>query len=129
MGGGPNDGPRAVLPSFETFQAARIEFAREVANLADAKGTHIVDGQEEVIGHLEASYHLLADMRPLVNDQSAAVRENAMLAMGKLANLSDKLHAEVSDDDTIAATIKWAATDGDLCCTIQRSSCWTQRTN
>jgi len=110
MGGGPNDGPRAVLPSFETFQAARIEFAREVANLADAKGTHIVDGQEEVIGHLEASYHLLADMRPLVNDQSAAVRENAMLAMGKLANLSDKLHAEVSDDDTIAATISTIST-------------------
>ena len=58
-------------------------------------GTYEVDGPEKVVSTLEASYHLLDDMRPLVNDQSAAVRENAMLAMGRLCGLSSKLKEQI----------------------------------
>jgi hypothetical protein len=105
MGAGPN----AVLPVFETFQSARVEFAREVAKLADSKpthGTYEVDKSEKVLAALEQSFHLMGDMMPLVNDQSAAVREHAMLAVGRLSGLSSKLHTQASNGDTIlAATI------------------------
>ena len=112
-GGGPN----AVLPVFEAFQAARIEFAQEVAKLALPNdphkgastyapgGTYEVDGAEKVLQALEASYHLLEDMRPLVNDQSTAVRENAMLAMGRLCGLSSKLHSAISEEETLTAAV------------------------
>ena len=110
-------GPNAVLPAFEAYQAARVEFAQEVAKLAlpddplapnaaaAPGGTYEVDGPEKVLATLEASYNLLPDMRPLVNDQSAAVRENALLAMGRLSNLSTKLQEQISEEDTLAATV------------------------
>ena len=110
-------GPNAVLPAFEAYQAARIEFAREVARLAlpndpnAAKtvsapgGTYEVDGAEKTIQALEASYHLLDDMRPLVTDQSAAVRENALIAMGRMSDISSKLHDGISEEETIKSTV------------------------
>jgi hypothetical protein len=61
------------------------------------------------LGALEASYHLLNDMQPLVNDQAPAVRENAMVAMGRLGRLSDKLHEQIAGEDTIDASIKTIA--------------------
>ena len=66
-------GPNAVLPAFEDFQRARVEFAQEVAKLALPEdpladktatapgGTYEVDGREKVVATLEASYNLLAD--------------------------------------------------------------------
>ena len=110
-------GTAAVLPVFEAFQRARVEFAQEVAKLALPNdphatknvsapgGTYEVDGAEKVLATLEASYHLLDDMRPLVTDQSGPVRENAMLAMGRLSSLSSTLHGQISEDETLGATV------------------------
>ena len=73
-------------------------------------GTYEVDGREKVVATLEASYNLLADMRPLVNDLSPAVRENALLAMGRLSNLSSKLQQQIAEEDTLGATISGIST-------------------
>ena len=110
-------GTHVVLPVFEAFQSARVEFAQEVAKLAlpntgsaantgTPGGTYEVDGPAKVLAALEASYHLLDDMRPLVTDQSASVRENAMLAMGRLSGLSSKLSMQISEDDLLSAAIR-----------------------
>jgi hypothetical protein len=117
-------GTTAVLPAFEDFQRARVEFAQEVAKLAlpdDPRaaqistapgGTYEVDGPEKVVSTLESSYNLLADMRPLLNDLSPAVRENALLAMGRLSNLSTKLQQQIAEEDTLGATISAIAAGG-----------------
>lgn len=116
-GGTMGQGTAAVLPVFEAFQHARVEFAQEIAKLAlpnDPRaskmvsapgGTYEVEGTEKVLATFEASYHLLDDMRPLVNDQSAAVRENAMLAMGRLCGLSSTLHEQISEEETLGAAV------------------------
>jgi len=108
-------GKDVVLPAFEAYQQARAEFAHEVARLALPNGsdqsaaapggTYEVDGPEKVVSALEGSYHLIAEMRPLTIDQSPAVRENALIAMGRLSNVSKKLQGGIVAEDTLAAAI------------------------
>ena len=110
-------GKDVVLPAFAAFQAARVEFAQEVAKLAlppdpANKGsragelsTYEVDGPEKVLEALEASFLLAPEMRSLLNDIAPTVRENAMLAVGRLCGLSDKLHAELAGDDTLLSSV------------------------
>lgn len=110
-------GPDVVLPAFAAFQAARVEFAQEVARLAlpadpaasanatAPGGTYEVDGPEKVLAALEASFTLMPEMRALLNDLAPAVRENAMLAVGRLCGLSHRLHGEIAEADTLGVTI------------------------
>ncbi|KOO25325.1 axoneme central apparatus [Chrysochromulina tobinii] len=109
-------GKDVVLPAFAAFQRARVEFAQEVAKLAlpagealvsknAASGTYETDGAEKVLSTLEASFNLMPEMRSLLTDVAPTVRENAMLAVGRLCGLSDKLHGQVADPTLLDATI------------------------
>ena len=110
-------GPDQVLPCMAAFQAARVEFAQEVAKLAlpddpaacrsagAPGGTYEVDGPEKVLATLEASFTLMPELRALLNDLAPTVRENAMLAVGRLGRLSDNLNAQIAEEDTLGAAI------------------------
>jgi len=109
-------GKDVVLPAFAAFQAARVEFAQEVAKLAlpegkgiasknATSGTYEVDGSEKVLGALEASFNLMPELRALLTDVAPTVRENAMLAVGRLCGISDMLHGQVADPTLLDATV------------------------
>uniref|UniRef100_A0A7S2CLM5 Armadillo repeat-containing protein 8 n=1 Tax=Haptolina brevifila TaxID=156173 RepID=A0A7S2CLM5_9EUKA len=111
-----------VLPAFAAFQAARVEFAQEVAKLAlpadpvasrnatAPGGTFEVDGPEKVLAALEASFSLMPELRALLDDLAPAVRENAMLAIGRLCGLSDKLHGQIAEIDTLGVAVSTIGT-------------------
>jgi hypothetical protein len=115
-------GPDSVLPAFAAFQAARVEFAQEVARLALPSdpaasknasapgGTYEVDGPEKVLGALEASFTLMPELRTLLSDLAPSVRENAMLAVGRLCGLSDQLHGQFAEVNTLNAAVSTVAT-------------------
>ena len=90
-------GPHVVLPVMESFQAARLDFAMEIAKLGvppDSAGVNVPGGSyetqatEKVLASLEASTTLADDLIPLVDDLAPSVRQCAMIALGRLCTLS-----------------------------------------
>ena len=74
-------------------------------------GTYEVDGPEKVLATLEASFTLMPELRALLNDLAPTVRENAMLAVGRLGRLSDNLNAQIAEEDTLGAAITTPVND------------------
>ncbi|KAL1514803.1 hypothetical protein AB1Y20_003889 [Prymnesium parvum] len=108
-------GPNVVLPVFEAFQSARVDFAMDIAKLAVpeaapgdvrvASGTFEVACTEKVLEALENSSTLAAELLPLVGDLSPQVSECALLAVGRVGALSQKLHLKLTDEKLIAAAV------------------------
>ena len=105
-------GPNVVLPVFEAFQAARLEFATEVAKLSadmtqgnSAHGTYEVGGAEKLRAALDGSTTLADNILPLVNDLAPQVSESALFALGHLGALSNSLHEKTTQKTVLEAAI------------------------
>lgn len=108
-------GPNVVIPVLEAFQAARLEFAMEVSKLAvpdvapgDTKvagGTFEVGATEKVLNTLENSTTLMSDLPPLVGDLAPQVSECALVAIGRLGALSNKLNEKLAQEKVITQAI------------------------
>ena len=110
-------GPGVVLPVFEAFQSARLDFASELAKLAAPyEATHSgagiqgmtyeVDAPEKVLATLEGVDVLAPQIVGLATDLAPQVRECAMIAIGRMCTLSDKLHGKLAQPVLITETIK-----------------------
>lgn len=112
-------GPGVVLPVFETFQAARLDFAQQLGKLADTPepgigstapvgpgSTFEVGGRDKVLAALEASSEMLVpQVTRLAADLAPSVQQSAMLAMGRLCQVSNTLSAKMSEKATIKKAI------------------------
>eukprot|EP00967_Tisochrysis_lutea_P135746 scaffold241302_cov30-Tisochrysis_lutea.AAC.1 len=107
-----NDSTLAVLAPFEVFQAARLDFAQDLARLA-AQGrpgaaslAHEVDSLEKILAALEASDTLVMDIAPLVADLAPSVQQSAMIAMGRMCSLSSSLCIKVAQPDLLRHVVE-----------------------
>ena len=109
-------GPNVVLPVFEAFQAARLEFAMEVAKMSMdmdmtpgrnsvVHGTHEIGGSEKVRAAFDGSASLAANLLPLVGDLAPQVSESALLALGRLGALSNSLHEKTTQKSVLEEAI------------------------
>ena len=119
MGAAPSwgTGTGVVLPVFEAYQAARIEFATELAKLVAPKeqtstgagipnASYEVDGAEKVLASLEGIDVLAPQIVGLAADVAPQVRQVSMLAIGRMCSLSDNLHGKLAQPELLAETIK-----------------------
>ena len=122
MGSAPSwgTGPGVVLPVFEAYQAARIEFATELAKLVAPteqtntgagipNASYEVDGTEKVLASLEGIDVLAPQIVGLAADVAPQVRQVSMLAIGRMCALSDNLHGKLAQPELLAETIKTIA--------------------
>ena len=123
MGAAPSwgTGTSVVLPVFEAYQAARIDFATELAQLvAPTEQTHAgagipggsyeVDGTEKVLASLEGIDVLAPQIVQLSKDVAPQVRQVSMLAIGRMCALSDNLHGKLAQPELLAETVKTIST-------------------
>ena len=104
----PTDGPSAVLPVFEAYQAARVQIAQALAELAvppaqrpgaDAKLPSAVEEAEyrEVVAALENyAPTLVRIVGPLCYDVAPSVQLSSIAALSRLARASDRLAGSVA---------------------------------
>ena len=113
-------GLEAVLPCFEAFQAARLDFAHDLGELAIPPerqglssnvpgGSYEVDGPEKVLEALERSDTLAASVAGLADDLAPSVRQSSMVAMGRLCLMSEALRAKVASPALIEEVVKTIA--------------------
>lgn len=117
-------GPSVVLPVFEAFQAARLEFAMEISKLAvpelapgDTKvaaGSFEVASTEKALSALEHSTTLTTDLLPLVRDMAPQVSESALLAVGRLGALSNCLHEKLVAEKVLTQAIELVSQSSSL---------------
>lgn len=125
MGAAPSwgTGPGVVIPVFEAYQAARLDFATELAKLAAPVeqthagagipgGTYEVDGAEKVLGSLEGLDILAPQIVGLTTDLAPQVQQCAMIAIGRLCNLSDNLHGKLAQPALLIAAVKTVSSAG-----------------
>ena len=82
---------RAVISAFERYQKERLAFSQAVADMA-SRETNV-----EALTSVGAT----ALLRPLLIDSVPAVQQAAALALGRLANHSEKLATVVVDGDVL----------------------------
>lgn len=82
---------RGVLAAFEEYQKARVQFVQNVADLA-TRPANIEPMQNAGV---------LALLRPLLLDNVPSIQQSAALAIGRLANYSDELAADVVRNDIL----------------------------
>ncbi|CCW66380.1 unnamed protein product [Phytomonas sp. Hart1] len=86
---------RQIIQTFEEYQKARVKFVQTVADLA-SKPQHIEALQQAGVMHL---------LRPLLLDSVPSIQQSAALALGRLANYSEELAANVVSGDILAQLV------------------------
>lgn len=104
----PSDGPSAVLPAFEAYQAARLDMAQALAGLAvppahrpgaEGKVPSATEEAEyrEALAALESyAPTLMRTVGPLCHDLVPGVQLSSVVALSHLARASDQLSAAIA---------------------------------